>query len=114
GPGAVGGSGVVGRLTEVSGDNSASGGACGSLARDPLNHWITQKNTGVKKMPNSVTPSIPLNTANPSDRRISAPAPLAIATGTTPRMNAKLVMRIGRSRSFDASKAACQGSTPAS
>ena len=28
-------------------------------------------------MPNSVTPSIPLNTAIPSDRRISAPAPLA-------------------------------------
>ena len=38
--------------------------------------------------PNSVTPSMPLNTAVPSVCRISAPAPRAIISGTTPRMNA--------------------------
>jgi hypothetical protein len=37
----------------------------------------------VNRRPNSVTPSIPKNTAVPSDRRISAPAPVATASGTT-------------------------------
>ena len=54
-------------------------------------------------MPNSVTPSMPLNTAMPSDRRISAPAPAATISGTTPKMNANDVIKIGRSRSRDAS-----------
>ena len=36
---------------------------------------ITEKKTGVRKIPNIVTPSIPLNTVVPSVRRISAPAP---------------------------------------
>ena len=40
-------------------------------------------------MPKSVTPSMPLKTAVPSERRISAPAPVAITSGTTPRMKAK-------------------------
>ena len=47
-------------------------------------------------MPNSVTPSMPENTAMPSVRRISAPAPTASASGNTPRMNAMEVMMIGR------------------
>ena len=54
---------------------------------------------GVRKMPKSVTPSMPLNTAIPSDRRISAPAPAATTSGNTPRMKANEVIRIGRSRS---------------
>ena len=45
-----------------------------------------------------MTPSIPENTAVPSDWRISAPAPVAIANGTTPKMKAKDVIRIGRRR----------------
>ncbi len=45
-----------------------------------------------------VTPIIPLNTAVPRDWRISAPAPCAIASGNTPRMNAKDVIKIGRRR----------------
>ena len=43
-----------------------------------------------------VTPSMPQNTAVPSDWRISAPAPVAIISGSTPRMKAKDVIRIGR------------------
>ena len=57
-------------------------------------------------MPKSVTPSMPANTASPSARRISAPAPSAITSGTTPKMNANEVIRIGRSRSRTASTAA--------
>ena len=57
-------------------------------------------------MPKSVTPSMPLNTAMPSDRRISAPAPDAITSGTTPRMKANDVIKIGRNRSRDASSVA--------
>ena len=57
-------------------------------------------------MPKSVTPIMPLKTAVPSDCRISAPAPVAITSGTTPRMKAKEVMRIGRSRSREASTVA--------
>ena len=49
---------------------------------------------------------MPENTAVPSDWRISAPGPVAIISGTTPRMKAKAVIRIGRSRSRQASTAA--------
>ena len=54
-------------------------------------------------MPNNVTPNMPLKTAIPSDRCISAPAPEAIIKGMTPNMNANDVMRIGRRRSREAS-----------
>ncbi len=57
-------------------------------------------------MPKRVTPSMPLKTAMPRDRRISAPAPEAMSKGTTPRMKAKLVIRMGRRRSRLASTAA--------
>ena len=53
-------------------------------------------------MPNAVTPTMPAKTARPSARRISAPAPTAIISGTTPRMNANEVIRIGRRRSLTA------------
>ncbi len=58
---------------------------------------------GVKIRPKKVTPSMPLKTVTPSGTRISAPAPLATARGTTPRIKAKAVMRIGRKRVRDAS-----------
>src|ERR1700724_3756151 len=56
-------------------------------------------------MPKNVTPSMPLNTAVPSDRRISDPAPVATIRGTTPMMKAKEVIRSGRSRNRHASSA---------
>ena len=75
---------------------------------------MTKKKTGVRKMPNSVTPSMPLKTAVPSVRRISAPAPSASTSGTTPRMKANEVIMIGRSRSRQASSVASRPATPAS
>jgi len=57
-------------------------------------------------MPKSVTPSMPANTAVPSVRRISAPAPSEITSGTTPRMKANDVITIGRSRSRQAASVA--------
>ena len=57
---------------------------------------------------------MPLNTAIPRDRRISAPAPAAKTSGTTPRMNAKDVIRIGRSRSRHASRVATNRGCPSS
>ena len=61
-----------------------------------------------------VTPSMPLKTAMPSVLRISAPAPLARTRGTTPRMKAKDVMRIGRSRKRQASTVASTRPLPLS
>ena len=49
---------------------------------------------------------MPLKTARPSNRRISAPAPVATTSGTTPKMKANEVIRIGLSRSRDASRVA--------
>ena len=66
----------------------------------------------MSKMPKSVTPSMPLKTAMPSDCRISAPAPWAINSGSTPRMNAIEVMMIGRSRSRQASSVASRIGLP--
>src|SRR5579872_6334416 len=63
-------------------------------------------------MPNSVTPIMPLNTAVPSERRISAPAPVARTSGTTPRMKAKEVIVMGRRRNRDASTAASARDLP--
>ena len=50
--------------------------------------------------------SIPPMTHMPITRREIAPAPLARARGTQPRMKAKDVMRIGRRRSFAPVRAA--------
>ena len=55
---------------------------------------------------------MPQNTAVPSAWRISAPGPVAITSGTTPRMKAKDVIRIGRSRRRQASTAASNGLVP--
>ena len=45
-----------------------------------------------------MTPSMPKATAVPIAWRISAPGPTAITSGMTPKMKAKLVIRIGRRR----------------
>ena len=66
----------------------------------------------MKIRPKKVTPSIPQKTAVPRFWRISKPAPDATIRGTTPRMNAKLVMRMGRRRSLLASIAASRGDRP--
>ena len=43
--------------------------------------------------------SMPPNTGVPTARRLAAPAPAAITSGTRPRMKAKLVIITGRKRS---------------
>src|SRR5207244_3617535 len=63
-------------------------------------------------MPNSVTPNMPANTAVPSECRISAPAPVAMTSGKTPKMNANEVIRMGRRRSRDASTVASKRGLP--
>jgi hypothetical protein len=55
---------------------------------------------------------MPLKTAVPSVRRISAPAPLESKRGTTPRMKAIDVITIGRSRSRQASMVASRTGMP--
>ncbi len=54
----------------------------------------------------SVAASMPLITTVPRIRRAAAPEPVAIHSGTQPRMNANDVIRIGRSRSRAPSSAA--------
>src|SRR5205823_5621247 len=51
--------------------------------------WTREKKTGVRKTPKAVTPIMPQKTATPSDLRISAPAPVAMTRGTTPRMKGR-------------------------
>ncbi len=55
---------------------------------------------------------MPLNTVMPIDLRALAPAPLAITSGATPRMNANEVIRIGRNRARAASTAASRIGLP--
>ena len=65
-------------------------------------------------MPNSVTPSIPENTAMPMARRISLPAPLPKISGSTPAQNAIEVIRIGRRRIRQAWMIASSSASPRS
>ena len=59
-----------------------------------------------------VAASIPEMTVVPRIWRPAAPAPCAIHSGTQPRMNAKDVIRIGRSRSRAPSRAASTSGSP--
>ena len=54
-------------------------------------------------MPSKVAAIIPPITPDPTAMRLAAPAPLAMTSGTMPRMKARLVIMIGRRRSFTAS-----------
>ena len=60
----------------------------------------------MKKIERNVDASMPPATDVPTELRAPAPAPVATASGSTPRMNANDVMRIGRSRMRAASTAA--------
>src|SRR4030088_490130 len=59
-----------------------------------------------------VAASMPPNTVVPMDWRLAAPAPVANISGTTPRMKAKAVIRMGRRRRRPASIAASMMSRP--
>jgi hypothetical protein len=64
--------------------------------------------------PMTVAASMPENTVMPMTLRASAPAPLAINNGSTPRINEKAVIRIGRKRSRAADSAASSAEKPSS
>ena len=68
--------------------HAVSGGGCRRAAQQHVE-------TGVRNKPKAVTPIIPENTAMPIAWRISAPAPVEKASGSTPITNATEVMRIG-------------------
>ncbi len=57
---------------------------------------------------------MPPKTAVPRAWRLAAPAPVATIMGTTPRMKANEVIRIGRKRRVEALTAASAGVSPAS
>ena len=57
----------------------------------------------MKKIERSVEASMPPATDVPTELRAPAPAPVATASGITPRMKANEVIRIGRSRMRPAS-----------
>ena len=70
------------------------------------------KNIGTKKIARIVADSMPPTTARPIAFCPPAPAPVEIASGNTPKMKARLVIRIGRKRNFAASIAASNAFIP--
>src|SRR3954468_14625389 len=80
-------------------DAPASGAATGRTSlplrcrRHSSNRWITTKKHGTKTTARQVDASIPVATVIPNDLRALAPAPVAMTSGTTPRMKANEVIR---------------------
>src|SRR5438034_3311531 len=75
-------------------------------ARHSSKRRTTTKNDGTNSTARQVEASMPLNTAMPIDLRELAPAPVASTSGSTPRIKANEVIRIGRKRARAASVAA--------
>jgi hypothetical protein len=73
---------------------------------------ISLKNIGTKKMARKVAASMPPITPVPAETRAPAPAPVDSASGSTPRMKASEVIRIGRKRRRAASTAAAEADRP--
>src|ERR1700733_6088133 len=78
-------------------------------------HFSTiKKMPGMKKIPIALAASIPPITAVPIIWRATEPAPLAVHSGTQPRIKANEVIRIGRSRNLAPSRAASASGLPCS
>ena len=67
---------------------------------------MTTKNTGTKKMPSTVAEIMPPSTPVPIAFWLPEPAPVLVASGSTPKPKASEVIRIGRSRIFAADSVA--------
>src|SRR5215813_1943436 len=96
--GAVAGCSSAGGCSTAGGPPSA-GARCAS--RNFLRRPILSKNVklpGMMNTPMKVATNIPKNTLVPITFCAPAPAPLAFISGTTPRIKANAVMRIGRKR----------------
>src|SRR5438045_1389275 len=97
--------------------NSHPAGRAGLLGRrlefdflaHPLEDHVEHR---YKEMPTRAAASMPPNTAAPTPRRLSLPAPLAKMRGTRPAMKAKLVIITARKRSLAPSAAASEMSNP--
>src|SRR6202041_2580980 len=63
-----------------------NGESCGSVFLPPNSLTVATKNTGTKKMANSVADSMPPRTPVPIAFWPPEPAPLEIASGSTPSM----------------------------
>src|SRR5690606_14131750 len=90
--------------------DSPAAGMCGAWWPSSFglvlnNFRITTKKVGTKSTASGVAASMPPSTPRPTAFWLAAPAPLAITRGTTPRMKANEVIRIGRKRSRAASMA---------
>ena len=73
---------------------------------------MTTKNTGTKKMPSTVAEIMPPSTPVPIAFWLPEPAPVLVASGSTPRPKASEVIRIGRKRIFAADKVASNRPSP--
>src|SRR5215469_2467952 len=80
--------------------------------RHSSNRCTTTNSDGTNRIARQVEAIMPLNTVMPIDLRALAPAPLAITSGATPRMNANEVIKIGRSRAIAPSTAASNSGLP--
>ena len=76
--------------------------------------WNTTYSIGIRKMPKVLAASIPANTGVPTARRLTCAAPLAVTSGTRPRMKAMLVIITARNRVCAPSRAASFNGLPAS
>ena len=74
----------------------------------------TTKKSGMKRIARNVPLSMPPKTLVPMATWAPAPAPVAIARGSTPNPKAIEVMTIGRSRTFAAKRVASTSSIPPS
>src|ERR1700747_249299 len=81
-------------------------------ARHSSIRCTTTNSEGTNKIARQVDAIIPLKTVIPIDLHALAPAPLAMTSGTTPRMKANEVIRIGRRRAIAASTAASNSGLP--
>jgi hypothetical protein len=73
---------------------------------------IIRKNNGTKRIAITVAATMPPMTPVPIECRLAEPAPVLMASGSTPRMNASDVITIGRKRSRTASMAASCADRP--
>src|SRR3546814_93589 len=96
------------RLAPYSPVSAAVGPAApwGALAGRSNSFITTTKNTGTKKIARTVAEIIPPSTPVPMAFWLAALAPVAIASGSTPKLKASEVMMIGRKRSRAASMVA--------
>src|SRR5208283_2095862 len=79
--------------------------AAGAFSRSVSDFTITYS-TGMKNRFSAVETIMPPKTVVPTEWRLCAPAPLANTSGSTPRMKANEVIRMGRRRMRAASTAA--------